>query len=146
MPEILQDREMRDYYDSSVGALGAIWGPHSEESFWDALKAILEYSFGVPVINVTEYDDEGKVFGRPDRIELDLLIKNGLLIIGEIQSSMSKSDMYTFDKKVQFYQQRHQQESNCKIVISLTVDFKAQEIAKNLGIEVYSSARDVEVS
>jgi hypothetical protein len=54
MPEILQDREMRDYYDSSVGALGAIWGPHSEESFWDALKAILEYSFGVQVINVTE--------------------------------------------------------------------------------------------
>ncbi|WP_286823641.1 DUF3782 domain-containing protein [Microcystis sp. LSC13-02] len=54
MPEILQDREMRDYYDSSVGALGAIWGPHSEESFWDALKTILEESFGVPVINVTE--------------------------------------------------------------------------------------------
>jgi hypothetical protein len=54
MPEILQDREMRDYYDSSVGALGAIWGPHSEEFFWDALKAILEYSFGVQVINVTE--------------------------------------------------------------------------------------------
>ena len=77
---------------------------------------------------------------------MDLLIKNGLLIIGEIQSSMSKSDMYTFDKKVQFYQQRHQQESNCKIVISLTVDFKAQEIAKNLGIEVYSSVRDGEVS
>ena len=50
MPEILQDREMRDYYDSSVGALGAIWGPHSEESFWDALKTILEESFGVQVI------------------------------------------------------------------------------------------------
>jgi hypothetical protein len=50
MPEILQYREMRDDYDSSVDALGAIWGPHSEESFWDALKAILEYSFGVQVI------------------------------------------------------------------------------------------------
>ncbi len=30
MHEIPQDREMRDYYDSSVGALGAIWEPHSE--------------------------------------------------------------------------------------------------------------------
>ena len=30
MPEILQDREMRDYYDSSVDALGAIWEPQSE--------------------------------------------------------------------------------------------------------------------
>ena len=43
------------------------------------------------MINITEYDDEGEVFGRPDQIELDLLIKNGLLIIGEIQSSISKS-------------------------------------------------------
>ncbi|WP_428977171.1 hypothetical protein [Microcystis aeruginosa] len=54
--------------------------------------------------------------------------------------------MYTFDKKVQFYQQRHQQESSRKIVISLMVDFKAQQVAKNLGIEVYSSVRDGEVS
>ena len=30
MPEILQDREMRDDYDSIVGALGAIWEPQSE--------------------------------------------------------------------------------------------------------------------
>ncbi len=30
MPEIMQDREMRDYYDSSVDALGAIWELHSE--------------------------------------------------------------------------------------------------------------------
>jgi len=146
MPEIRQDREMRDDYDSSVDALGAIWGLHSEESFRNALKAILEESFGVRVLNITEYDDQGEVFGSPDQIELDLLIKNGLLIIGEIQSSMSKSDLYTFDKKVQFYQHRHQQESNCKIVISLMVDFKAQQVAKNLGIEVYSSVRDGEVS
>ncbi|BCU09692.1 hypothetical protein [Microcystis aeruginosa] len=44
IPEILQDREMRDDYDSGVDALGAIWEPHSEESFRDALKAILYYS------------------------------------------------------------------------------------------------------
>jgi len=91
MAEILQDREMRDDYDSSVGALASIGGLNSEESFRAALKAILEESFGVQVINITEYDDEGEVFGRPDQIELDLLIKNGLLIIGEIQSSISKS-------------------------------------------------------
>lgn len=91
MSEILQYREMRDDYHSSVGALAAIWRLHSQESFRNALKAMLEESFGVQVINITEYDDEGEVFGRPDQIELDLLIKNGLLIIGEIQSSISKS-------------------------------------------------------
>ena len=89
MSEILQYREMRDHYDSSVGALAAIWRLHSQESFRNALKAMLEESFGVQMINVTEHDDE--FFGRLDQIELDLLIKNGLLIIGEIQSSISKS-------------------------------------------------------
>ena len=93
---------------------------------------MLEESFGVQMINVTEHDDE--VFGRLDQIELDLWIKNRLLIIGEIQSSMSKSDLYTFDKKVQFYQHRHQQESSRKIVISLMLDFKAQQIAKNRSL------------
>lgn len=70
MAEILQDREMRNDYDSSVGALAAIWRLHSQESFRNALKAMLEESFGVQMINVTEHDDE--VFGRLDQIELDL--------------------------------------------------------------------------
>ena len=56
--EILQDREMRDDYHSSVGALASIGRLHSQESFRNALKAILEESFGVQVINITEYDDE----------------------------------------------------------------------------------------
>ena len=90
-------------YDSTIGALGARWGLASEESFRHALKGILEASFGVQVVNITEYDDQGEVFGRPDQVELDLLIKNGLLIICEIKSSMSKPDIYTFEKKVQFY-------------------------------------------
>ena len=203
MPEILQDREMRDYilrsvnnyfagkqetesrfdqileelrrdreeqsrkweenqrqieqllqeikavnrkYDSSIGAIGARWGLYSESSFRNALKAILEESFGVQVVNITEYDDQGEVFGRPDQVELDLLIKNGLLIICEIKSSVSKSEVYIFEKKVQFYQRRHQREANRKIVISPMVADNAQKVAQDLGIEVYSYARDVEVS
>jgi hypothetical protein len=42
----------------------------------------------VEVLNITEYDDAGVVFGRPDQIELDIIIKNGILIIAEIKSSM----------------------------------------------------------
>ena len=144
---ILQEiKAINRKYDSSIGAIGARWGLYSESSFRNALKAILEESFGVQVINITEYDDQGEVFGRPDQVELDLLIKNGLLIICEIKSSVSKSEVYTFEKKVQFYQRRHQREANRKIVISPMVADNAQKVAKDLGIEVYSYARDVEVS
>jgi hypothetical protein len=133
-------------HDSTIGALGARWGLASEQSFRNALKGILGASFGLEVINVIEYDDQGEVFGRPDQIELDLLIKNGLLIICEIKSSMSKSDIYIFEKKVRFYQQRHQRQAERKLVISPMVAPKALETAKDLGIEVYSYAEDIEFS
>jgi len=130
--------------DSTVGALGARWGLHSEESFRNALRGILEESFDVEVLNVTEYDDEGDVFGRPDQVELDLIIKDGLLIICEIKSSMSRGDMYIFERKVRFYEKRHERQASRALVISPMVDEAARTVANRLGIEVYSHAEDVD--
>jgi len=59
--------------------LGSRWGLQSEKAFRDALAGTLEQNFGVQVVNVNEYDDRGEVFGRPDQVELDVIIKNGLL-------------------------------------------------------------------
>ena len=50
-------------HDSSIGALGSRWGLQAEEAFRNALAAILERSFGVQVLNITEFDDTGEVFG-----------------------------------------------------------------------------------
>jgi len=68
-------------FDRSIGALGARWGLQSEAAFRNALAGILEQTFGVEVLNVNEYDEQGEVFGRPDQVELDVIIKNGLLLI-----------------------------------------------------------------
>jgi len=81
-------------------------------------------SFDIKVQNITEFDHEGEVFGQPDQVELDIIIKNGLLIICEIKSSVSK--------KV-----------NRQIVISPMVDKYAHPVTNKLGIEVYSYAEDV---
>jgi len=141
--QILRRMEALDYkYDSTIGALGARWGLYSEQSFRNALKGILEEFFDVKVVNVTEYDDAGEVFGRPDKIELDLIIKNGLLIICEIKSSVSKADMYLFERKARFYERRHQRQAERLIVISPMVDKRAREVADRLGIEVYSFAEE----
>jgi len=74
-----------------------------------------------------------------------VIIKNGLVIVCEIKSSISKSDMYIFDRKVEFYQRYYHREVNRKIVISPMVDQTAFPVAENLGIEVYSYAEDVPV-
>ena len=131
-------------HDSTLGALGARWGLRSEQSFRNALKGILKDTANLEVVNVAEFDDEGVVFGRPDQVELDIIIRNGLLYICEIKSSMSKADMIIFKRKADFYQRRHNREATKLVVISPMVDPKAMVIAKEYGIEVYSYIEDVE--
>jgi len=135
-----QDRR----YESTIGALGARWGVQSEASFRNALSGILTESFGVEVLNVNLYDPEGEVFGRPDQVEIDVIIKNGLTIAAEIKSSIDKAGMYSFDRKVAFYARHENRQITRKIVISPMVDKRALPVAAALGIEIYSYAESVE--
>jgi hypothetical protein len=136
-------RRLDKRFEGTIGAIGSRWGLYSEASFRNGLKAILEESFGVEVLNLNEYDQDGVVFGRPDQVEIDVIIKNGVTILCEIKSSMSKSDMYTFDRKATFYEQKHQRSVTRKIVMSPMVDDRANPVAEALGIEVYSYADQV---
>ena len=129
-------------FNQWFGAIGRRCGLHSEASFRNTLIGILK-DFQIEVLNVTEWDENGVVFGLPDQVELDLIIQNGLLIACEIKSSMSKSDMHVFDKKVRFYEQKQARQANRMIVISPMVDDNALPLAKKLGIEIYSYAEDV---
>jgi len=136
-------QKLLDKYDSGIGALGSRWGIHAEESFRNGLKGILEDSFGVEVLNVTEFDDAGEVFGSPDQVELDIIIKNGVLILCEIKSSMSRGDVYIFNRKIAFYEKRHNRKADRKIIISPMVDKYGQRVAEKLNIEVYSHGREI---
>lgn len=130
-------------HDRSIGALGSRWGMQSEAAFRNALAGILEKSFGVEVVNVNEYDDRGEVFGRPDQVELDVIIKNGLLLICELKSSIDKAGMYSFERKARFYEKRHQRKADRLIVISPMIDARARRVAEQLGIETFSDSLDV---
>jgi hypothetical protein len=142
--QILEEiKKLNRKYDSTIGALGSRWGLYSEASFRNGLKGILEDSFGVEVINLNDFDHDGEVFGFADQVEIDVIIKNGLVILCEIKSSMSKGDLYIFDRKVAFYEKYHQRTVNRKLVICPMVDQRALPVAENLGIEIYSYAEDI---
>jgi hypothetical protein len=132
-------------FDQRLMAMEARWGLESEASFRNALACILKEFHDVQVLHVDEHDDEGMVFGYPEEVELDIIIKNGVLMIGEIKSSTDKSDLYTFMKKVRFYEQKHGRKVHRKFVISPMVNKYAMPLAKKLGIEVYSFAEEVEL-
>ncbi len=142
--QLAEIRRLDKRFDSTIGALGSRWGIASEASFRNALEGILTESFGVEVLNLTLYDQEGEVFGRPDQVELDLIIKNGMTIACEIKSSIDKAGMYSFGRKADFFAKHENREISRKIVISPMVDRRALPVAKALGIEVYSYADAVE--
>ncbi|MCK5523278.1 MAG: DUF3782 domain-containing protein [Thiomargarita sp.] len=129
--------------DQRLMAIGARWGTDSEASFRNALAGILKESPGVEVINADVHDDEGIVFGFPETVELDVIIKNEMLMICELKSFVHKSDIYTFERKIRFYEQKKGREATRKIVISPMVDKRALPVAKKLSMEVYSFADDV---
>ena len=117
----------------------------SEAAFRDGLKSILEESFNVSVERYQDFDEAGEVFGRPEQVEMDLIIYNGTLILCEIKSSVSKSEMYTFWRKKNFYEKKHQRKANRVLVISPMVDKYANPVAKKLGIEVFGYADEVDL-
>ena len=141
----LEVGEQKSRLDRKIGALGARWGIGSERAFRQALAAVLTESFGVEVLNINEYDDAGEVFGRPDQIELDIIVRNGTLIIFELKSSTDRSQLYIFSRKIAFYEKRHQRIADRKILVSPFIHPRAQELAKELGIETYGDSTDVEL-
>jgi hypothetical protein len=139
----LEIMAMAERHDRSIGALGARWGMQSEATFRNALAGILERHFDVQVLHVEEYDDNGAVFGRPDQVELDVVVKDGLLILCELKSSIDKAGMYIFERKARFYEERHGRKADRLRVISPMIDKRARKVAERLGIELYSDSEDV---
>ena len=137
-------RELNRKHESTIGALGARWGLSSEESFRNGLSAILSELNDIEVLHVVDYDEKGEVFGYPEQIELDVVVKNGMLILCEIKSSLTKAELYAFERKTQFYARHHGREVTRKMVISPMIDKRARPPAERLGIHLYSYAEDVE--
>ncbi len=143
--ELMEEiKKLHRKYDTGIGALGARWGLRAESSFREAIKGILEEDFPVKVERYLVYDQEGEVFGRPDQVELDLIIRDGKTLIAEIKSSMSKSDVFVLKRKVEFYKKREGKEVDRVLIISPMVDSKAMDLAREYGFEVYSYPEDVE--
>ncbi len=122
---------------AQIGGLGARWGLQTEEAFRQGIRAILQ-EVGYTTERFLEYDRAGEVFGHPDQIELDVVIKDGKLLVIEIKSALSKSDVYSFERKVAFYTQQTERQVDRKLIITPSIDARAREVAERLGVEIYS--------
>ena len=121
-----------------IDALGARWGLLAEESFRAGMVGVVERYFGGRVERWTHYDEEGFVFGFPSLVEVDMVISDKEHILVEIKSSVSRADVYEFWKVGQLYERIRGVKPRLAIV-SPFVREEAKKLAKELGIDVYTS-------
>ncbi|WP_448595555.1 DUF3782 domain-containing protein [Thermoflexus hugenholtzii] len=127
---------------ATIGAIGARWGLHSEAAFRDGMAALLQEA-GWQVDRFLAMDPEGYVFGRPDQVEIDVVIRDGKAILIEIRSSVSRGDVAAFQRKAEFYARRTGLPVARRILISPMVDPRARDLAQQMGMEVYTYPEDV---
>ena len=138
------DEELRRFHHTVQG-LGARWGLQSEDAFRNGLAAILTDELGFRVERYESYDDSGSVFGQPEQVEMDVIIRNSSVIAIEIKSSVSRGDLALFQRKVTFFEQTENVTVNRKFFISPFVDPNAVELATAMDIELYTHSLDITI-
>jgi hypothetical protein len=135
-------QRLSDTIEFTIGSLGRRWGIGSESAFRRGLAEILSNT-GYKVFNYVESDTEGVVFGRPAEIEIDIVIKGDRTIAVEIKSSVSKSDVFVFMKKVDFYKQVSGRGVDRMIIITPFIDDSARDVANQYDIIICDSVSDI---
>ena len=128
--------------ERTVHAIGARWGIQSESSFREALSGILG-DLGFEVESYIKHDTEGNVHGHPTQVEIDVVIRDGILMLIEIKSSMSRSEVYTFGRIVEFYEAEENRIVDRKLIICPFFKPGVIDVAEKLGIEVFTDVADV---
>lgn len=121
-----------------ISALGARWGMLTEEAFREGLKAIIEKEFNFKVERWTGYDDEGKVFGYPSLIEIDVAVRDEKIVLIEVKSHVDASDVFEFKRKVELYEENAGKRTMRKLIVTPYAEEKAFEAARKFSIEIYT--------
>jgi len=121
-----------------LDALGARWGLLTEEAFREGLRGLLERELSLRVEKWRTYDSEGKVFGYPSEVEIDIAVKDSKVILIEITSHTRTSDVYILKKKAELYTEKEGRRPDRLIIVTPYAEEKAMEAAMKLGVELYT--------
>ena len=132
--------EMRmNAFERRVIALGTRWGLESEKAFRNAMKGVIEKILGMVKVEKWRYFDEtGEVLGYPAWIEADIAVKDQIHVVIEIKASASDGDVAKLWRIGNLYMRVTGVKPRLAIVTPF-IDEKGLEVAKRLGVEVYTS-------
>ncbi len=119
-----------------VSALGARWGLMSEAAFREGLRSIVEREFGFRVSRWVRFDERGVVYGYPSQVEIDVAVHDERIILVEIKSNVRASDVYTFKRKAELYEELEGRKPSRLVLVTPYAEEEAVEAAKHLGVEI----------
>jgi len=126
---------LRRTLETQLGGLGARWGIQTEEAFQNAMKTILE-EVGFRAERYLVYDTEGEVFGRPDQVELDVVMHAGKVMVIAIKSSLDREPVHLVSRKVAFYARKTGRQVARQVIVTPFTERGAQELAEVLKGEI----------
>jgi hypothetical protein len=107
----------------------------TEGAFRKGMRVSLQEG-GFTTERFLDYDTAGEVFGHPEQVELDVVIRNGKDIVIEIKSALDQGNMYLFDWKVRFYTRKTGRPVDRKLIVTPYAENRAKEIGLRLGVEI----------
>ncbi|NLV26834.1 MAG: DUF3782 domain-containing protein [Methanomicrobiales archaeon] len=138
----LSIKELTRTIDFKIGDLGRKWGVDSKRSFRRGLATILSET-GYEVFNYLVKDTEGFVFGHPSEIEIDVIVTGEKILVVEIKASVSKSDVFVFMKKGEYYSKMTGKKVDGLIMITPFVEDSAREVADKFNVTICDSISDL---
>ncbi len=119
-----------------LAALGARWGIVAEEVFRESLRRFVEEYFEVSKVERWSYfNKEGRVFGLPTLIEIDVVVKDEVHYLIEAKSSIDPYDVWAFNRKCEFYRELNRVKVR-KFMVTCYADERSLEVAKAPSVEV----------
>ena len=135
----MEERLMR-----RLTAFGARWGLRSERAWREGMRAVLEAT-GFDVERWVAFDASGMVFDAPSDVELDVIIRDGKIIIVELRTSVSREMLPTMERKVKFYEQQTGRKVDRRILITPWYEPGADAIARRWGWELYGEPEELQI-
>ena len=113
--------ELKRLIDLRLSALGARWGLVAEDVFRQGVAEILSEA-GWNVSREVLLDKEGYVYGYPSPIEIDVVVKDGKVILVEITSWLKRESIAPLARKREFYEKVKGVKVSEVIVITAYID------------------------
>ncbi len=119
-----------------LAALGARWGVVAEEVFRESLRRFIEEHFRAGRVERWSYfDREGRAFGLPTLIEVDVVVKDRVHHLIEVKSSVDAYDVWAFNRKCELYRQVNKVKVR-KHMVTCYANERSKEVARALGVEI----------